>query len=130
MIKVGDVITVTGKLQNYNGVQIAQGKIQVYPKAMTEAEILAAAAALESGASLPGTHSLTGEIVSIDTAYSAQYGNITVTIKVGDVTLQCYRMKGGEGLAVGDTITVTGEIKNYNGNVQFNTGATYVEAEG
>ena len=130
VIKVGDVITVTGKLQNYNGVQIAQGKIQVYPKAMTEAEILAAAAALESGASLPGTHSLTGEIVSIDTAYSAQYGNITVTIKVGDVTLQCYRMKGGEGLAVGDTITVTGEIKNYNGNVQFNTGATYVEAEG
>jgi predicted extracellular nuclease len=129
VIKVGDVITVTGKLQNYNGVQIANGQIQVYPKAMTEAEILAAAAALASGESLPGTHSLTGEVVSIDSAYSEQFGNITVTIKVGDVELQCYRMKGGADLAVGDTITVTGEIKNYNGKVQFNTGATYVEAE-
>ncbi len=129
VIKVGDVITVTGKLQNYNGVQIAGGQIQVYPKAMTEAEILEAAAALASGESLPGTHSLTGEVVSIDTVYSEQHGNITVTIKVGDVTLQCYRLKGGADLAVGDVITVTGEIKNYNGNVQFNTGATYVEAE-
>ena len=129
VIKVGDVITVTGKLQNYNGVQIANGQIKVYPKAMTEAEILAAAAALASGQSLNGTHSLTGEIVSIDTEYSAQYNNITVTIKIGEVTMQCYRMVGGEGLAVGDTITVTGEIKNHNGNIQFNTGATYVEAE-
>ena len=38
---------------------------------------------LEAGAELKGLRTLTGEIVSIDTPYSEEYGNVTVTIVVG-----------------------------------------------
>ena len=31
---------------------------------------------------------------------------------------------GAETLAVGDTITVTGTIKNYNGTIEFDSGCT------
>ena len=40
---------------------------------------------------------ITGTIVSIDTPYSADYKNITVTIVVAgleDYKIQCYRLKG------------------------------------
>lgn len=99
-------------------------------------DILDAAYALEGGASLEGTQTLTGEIISIDTAYSADYGNITVTIVVcGDTDrpIQCFRLKGdgAENLAVGDTITVTGTIKNYVNSegvskIEFDSGCTLV----
>jgi hypothetical protein len=61
------------------------------------ADIVKSAYNLEAGASLDGTYRLYGEIVSIDTEYSEQYGNITVTIKVEgaeDKPIQCFRMKG------------------------------------
>ena len=45
------------------------------------AAIVEATVALEHQAIL-GTFTLTGEIVSVDDAYSEQYGNITVTIKI------------------------------------------------
>ena len=49
---------------------------------MTPAEIVDAAYALAEGESLEGTYTLTGTILSIPTAYNANYGNITVTIAV------------------------------------------------
>ncbi|MGN0999156.1 MAG: hypothetical protein ACI4PO_06350 [Faecousia sp.] len=95
----------------------------------TPKEILDAAYALGTGESLEGTYSLTGVITEINTPYSEQYQNITVTIQVGeykDQPIQCYRLKGegADTLAVGDTITVTGQLKNYNGTVEFNSGCT------
>ncbi len=97
----------------------------------TEAQIVDAAWALEKGATM-GTHTLTGKITSIDTAWSDQYSNITVTIVVGEKTetpIMCYRLKGegAKDLAVGDTITVTGELLNYadsseKGKVEFTSG--------
>ena len=47
-----------------------------------------------------------------------------------DKPIQCFRMKGegAETLKVGDTITVTGSLTNYNGKIQFNTGATFIPA--
>lgn len=91
-------------------------------------DVLDAAYALESGESLDG-FTLTGVIGKIDDAYSEQHGNITVTIIVDnrvDQPIQCFRLKG-EGcdtLAVGDKITVTGNIVNYNGTIEFNNGCT------
>ena len=95
----------------------------------SEAQVVDAVWALEKGATL-GTHTLTGKITSVDTPYSEQYKNITVTIVVGDKAdkpIVCYRVKGEgvEGLAVGDTITLTGELLNYadsseKGKVEFN----------
>lgn len=91
-------------------------------------DVVDAAYALESGESLNGI-TLTGVIGKIDDAYSEQFGNITVTIVIDNRVnqpIQCFRLKG-EGcdtLAVGDKITVTGNIVNYNGTIEFNSGCT------
>ncbi len=79
-------------------------------------------------------YTLTGVITDIPSPYSADYGNITVVIVVGDMTdkpIECFRLKGEgiENLTVGDTITVTGELLKYDnktetGKVEFNTGCT------
>lgn len=76
-----------------------------------------------------GEYELTGVITSIDTEYSEQYGNITVTMVVDgmeDKPIQCFRLAGTgvENLKVGDTITVKGTFGNYNGKVQYNQGST------
>ncbi len=91
-------------------------------------EILNEAYALAKGASLAYQPTLTGIITRIDEAYSEKYGNITVTIVVANVTdkpLKCYHLKGGQELAVNDTITVTGTVKNYNGTIEYDSGCTY-----
>ena len=96
---------------------------------MTPEDIVNAAYGLAEGATLDGTFTLTGVIVAVDEAYNSNYGNITVTIIVGDMTdkpIKCYRMKGDgiEALKKGDTITVTGTLKNYYGTIEFDTGCT------
>ena len=91
------------------------------------AAILDAAYSLGENEALEGEYTLTGVISKIDTAWSDQYNNITVTIVCdGDTArpMMCYRLKGegAKDLAVGDKITVTGKIKNYNGTVEFDAG--------
>ena len=93
------------------------------------ASILAAAFNLAPGEALEGKYTLTGEIKTIKTAYSEEYKNITVIITIGDKEMECYRLKGSDttdasALKVGDTITVSGTIKNYNGKVEFDAGCT------
>lgn len=101
-------------------------------------EIIALAEALANGDSLNGTYRLSGVITSVDTEFSTQFNNVTVTITVDgtekDLTIQCFRMKGegADKIGVGDTITVSGEIVNYNGTIEFNTGCaleSYIPAE-
>jgi len=135
-IAAGDTITVTGSIKNYNGtVQFNTGcTLDFYIKAMTPAEIMEAAYALEKGKSLEGTYTLTGAITKVNTAYSAQYKNVTVTMLVADKEIMCYRLKGtgADAIGVGDTITVSGVIKNYNGTVEFDAGCSldaYTKAE-
>ncbi len=134
-LEVGDKITVTGMIKNYSGkIEFDAGCTldKIAAEAPTDpADIVAAAYALEQGATLDYEATLTGTILSIDSAYSEQYGNITVTIQVGDLAdkpIQCFRLKG-EGaadLAVGDVITVVGTIKNYNGTIEFDAGCKLV----
>jgi len=89
--------------------------------------ILNDAYALEEGAKMESEVTLTGVITSVDTPYSAQYKNITVTIAIQgfeDKPIKCYRLagEGADTLAVGDTITVTGVIANYQGTIEFEQG--------
>ncbi len=136
----GDIITVYGIIGQYNEIpQMKDGWIVEHIKGGGQApvapetaqEILADAENLAQGSTLPYIATLTGTVVSIDTAYSAQYGNITLTIEVEDTsgkTIQCFRMvgEGADTIAVGDKITVTGYITNYKGTIQYAAGATFV----
>lgn len=100
---------------------------RVVPAKVSQAAIVDAAYALEAGAVMDGVQTLTGTISKIDTAYSESYKNITVTIIVENLVekpIMCYRLKGDNAadLKVGDTITVEGTIKNYNGTIEFDAG--------
>ena len=132
----GDHIVVTGILKNYKGTIEFDAKC-TYSKTLSLEEakqlvIVEQAFALADGKAMSTKATLTGTIVKIDTAYSTEYKNITVTIKVDNVAdddhnIQCFRMVGGEDLAEGDHITVTGLIKNYKGTVEFDAKCTYVK---
>ncbi len=135
-IKVGDTITVEGTIKNYNGtIEFDQGCTLLsreagnVPTYETAEEILEAAYALNPGESLLGTQTLTGVITSVDTPYDSSYKNVTVTIVVDtfeSMPIECYRVKGDGAnvIAVGDTITVSGTITNFNGKIEFNQGCT------
>ena len=95
-------------------------------------EIVTAGYELEEDAALQDTARLFGTVTSIDTPYSEEYGNITVTIVVGglvDQPIQCYRLEGEgvETLAIGEQITVEGVIKNYSGTIEFDAGCTFTK---
>lgn len=83
--------------------------------------ILAAAKELASGAKFGNEATLKGVIKSVDEAYSADFGNVTVTMTVNDTEVECYRLvgNGADVIAAGYTITVTGVLENYQGSVQF-----------
>lgn len=132
-LKEGDEITVEGVIKNYNGtIEFDSGCTLVgfgEIKALDPEKVLEAAYALEPGASMKESVTLTGVINAVNTPWSEDYQNITVTIVVGDAEdkpVQCYRLtgEGAKDLAVGDTITVTGTIQNYNGTIEFNAGCT------
>lgn len=103
----------------------------------TEADIVNAAYELKPNETL-GEFTLTGVITKVNTAWSDEYKNITVTIVVENLTdkpIEVFRLtgEGAKDLAVGDTITVKGTLKNYRndqkdpngaGKVEFDSGCT------
>ena len=129
-LAVGDTITATGTAKNYKGTIEFDAGCQLIPYG-TAAQVrtLLNAYTLEDGMAMDKSATLTGVIVKIPTAYSPDYQNITVDMVVAgmaDHVIQCYRLagEGAEGLAIGDTITVTGIIKNYKGTIEFDKGCT------
>ncbi len=86
-----------------------------------------------------GTQTLTGVVSEITDPYSEQYKNVTFVIIVNGLTdkpIVCFRVKGADGtdtaaVKVGDTVTLTGELLNYegkdgSGTVEFNSNARFV----
>ena len=129
-LAVGDKIGVYGTIKNYKGtIEFDKGCMLIPYETAAMARTVLAAYTLEDGLAMDGNETLTGVISSIDTAWSDEYKNITVTIVVAgmeDNKIQCYRLsgEGAQDLAVGDTITVTGTIKNYKGTIEFDKGCT------
>ena len=134
-LAVGDKITVIGILKNYKGtIEFDAGceLLAVGIDAKDPKPVLDAAYSLPEGIAMTEPSTLVGVISKIDTPYDAKYGNVTVTIVCeGDEArpMMCYRLKGegADTLAVGDTIQVTGTIKNYKGTIEFDAGCV-VEA--
>lgn len=132
-LQEGDEITVLGTIKNYKGtIEFDKGCYTIEPEYAQSARVALYAYTLEEGATMSRESTLTGVITAIPSAYSAEYGNITVNIDVPGLegyTVQCYRLTGGEDLAEGDTITVTGTITNYKGTIEFGKGCTYVKGD-
>ena len=129
-LAVGDKIGVFGTIKNYKGtIEFDAGcKLIPYGSAK-DVRTLMAAYALEEGMSMEKPVTLTGVIHKIPSEWSEQYGNITVDMTVAglvDYPIECYRLsgEGADTLAIGDTITVTGIIKNYKGLIEFDKGCT------
>lgn len=80
-----------------------------------------AAMALADQAELPYTSTMTGKITKINEEYSEQYKNITVTIEYKGKSYKIFRVKGDKAaeLKVGDTITVTGNLKKWYDDVEL-----------
>ena len=149
-VKVGTVLTITATANSgykvsavkVNGTAITGNTytvldtdtavaITVETAVYTQEDIVNDAYKLAEGAEL-GEFTLTGVIVSVDTAYDSGYKNVTVTIVVEGLTdkpIQCFRLKGegADVIAVNDTITVTGKIKNHYGKVEFDQGCTFTD---
>ena len=101
---------------------------------LTDEQIVEEAYKLENGEMMDGNATLTGVITMVKTPYDASYKNVTVIIQIGDLAdkkIECYRMKGdgADTIAIGDTITVTGVLKNYNGTIEFDAGCTLDKVE-
>ena len=150
-IGIGDTITVTGTLMNYNNnsatgiVEFGAGcTIDSWENTGADEEVLTdpmdilnACYALEAGATMSYEVTLTGTITEIYTPYDASYGNVTVIITIAgaeDMPLKCYRLSGtgAESLAVGDVITVTGYLKHHvhssgTSDYQFTQGCTFTK---
>ncbi len=142
-VKAGDTLTVRGVIKNYFYEGATKGKVEFawHEASGTEVQlvklvsvaaqdlstpekILAAAKKLKNGESLQKDVTLTGEVLDVETAYSAEYDNITVNIRVNGTDIKCYRMKGNgiDKIQPGDKVTVMGKIKNFNGIIEFDTG--------
>ena len=129
-LKVGDAITVEGILKNYKGTyEFDAGCTLIgYGEHVDQKALLKAAFALGEGASMDYPAVMTGTIVKIPSAWSEEYGNITVDMEIDGQVVQCYRLKGegAKDLKEGDKITVAGIIKNYKGTIEFDSGCLLV----
>ena len=106
----------------------AEKEITVYPKNNSELTIADAikVATYTGDTATADTYKIVGVIEKIDTAYSAQYNNISVTINDGTGSIKVFRTKGGETLLAGQTIAVCGKLRNYEGkNPQVDTGSEH-----
>jgi len=129
-LQVGDAITVVGTLKNYKGtIEFDAGCVLIPNDAYQSAKTALSGYKLAEGEAQEVTSTMTGTIVNVDTAWSDDYQNITVTIQIGDLEaykIMCYRLKGegAKDLKVGDTITVEGVLKNYKGTIEFDAGCS------
>lgn len=120
-IKVGDSLAIAAPMKKYDSDLEAVSKFVK----LNVTDIATAVAAGIAGTGEDGTM-VYGQITKIGTAYSADYKNITVTITDSTGNIDCFRLKGGEDLKVGDYILVTGKPSAYKGAAQMAAGATYI----
>ena len=136
-LKVGDIITVTGTIKNYNGkVEYDKPNLDAVIKAPEEENpdtpvtpgdptdmgaILEQAYALASGATMEGTHTLTGKVTDVEKTGEGEACLTFVVEGYDQYPMYCYWLKGDAAntLMEGDIITVTGTIKNYKGTVEY-----------
>ena len=94
---------------------------------VSQTDIVDSAYALGIMETLEGEQRLTGTVTQIVTGYNSKYGNISVEMTVAgreDKPVLCFRLEGTgvQDLQPGDEITVSGQLLNYKGTVEFDAG--------
>lgn len=112
-----------------NGVEVKKN-VKVIPPSgtITIAEAIAICK-LTGTNNTPIAYTAQGVVESIDTAYNADYDDITVTITDGTDSIKAYALNGGSDLQVGDTIIVTGYLVTFGTTYEFAKDCTYVQVE-
>ena len=123
-VELGDVIIVSGTMATYNGSrQIAQGgtaiivghnDVTINYQEMTIPQVNSAADGIAV--------KVTGTVYEIKTAWSDDYGNISVYIKDSNGnSLYVYRLS--TKVEIGDVIVIQGYVGSYNGSKQIAEGS-------
>jgi len=130
-LNVGDKITLTGKILNYNNTpEIKNGDVAILERASVKIDTIDATVceALEEGGSLnPGDYSddvfrVYGRVKGTDNVNS--YGQHTFEMACGEDVFKPYNCTGAEGLELGkgDSVVVIGKLYNYNGTIEISNG--------
>ena len=130
-LNVGDKITLTGKILNYNNTpEIKNGDVAILERATVKIDSIDAnvCEALEEGSSLnPGDYSddvfrVYGRLKGADAVNNN--GQHTFEMACGDEIFKPYNCNGAEGLELGkgDSVKVIGKLYNYNGTIEISNG--------
>lgn len=130
-LNVGDKISVTGKIMNYNNApEIKNGDVVILERATVQIDTIDASVceALEEGSSLnAGDYSddvfkVYGRLKGTDQVNNN--GQHTFEMACGEDVFKPYNCKGAEGLELGkgDSVVVIGKLYNYNGTIEISNG--------
>ena len=130
-LNVGDKISVTGKIMNYNNdPEIKNGDVVILERATVKIDTINATVceALEEGSSLNDkdysaeVFRVYGRVKGTETVNN--YGQHTFEMACGDEIFKPYNCKGAEGLELGkgDSVKVTGKLYNYGGVIEISNG--------
>ena len=130
-LNVGDKISVTGKIMNYNNApEIKNGDVVIIERATVQIDTIDASVceALEEGSSLnAGDYSddvfkVYGRLKGADQVNNN--GQHTFEMACGEDVFKPYNCKGAEGLELGkgDSVVVIGKLYNYNGTIEISNG--------
>ncbi len=124
-VEIGDVIMVKGEMATYNGNrQMAQGcTAEIIGKEEIKTEYIDMTIPEALKADDNTLVCVKGTVKVINTAWSDQYKNISVTIVDKDGN-ELYLFRLSTNVEVGDVLTVKGVMATYNGNRQVAQGAT------
>ncbi len=115
---VGDIITVMSQVCNYNGPQLKNAALQSIDTPPSNTTPIPDALKAADGTKV----AVKGTVKTVDTAWSDQYNNISVTI-VDEAGNELYIYRLATKVEQGDIIIVTGEMATYNNNRQIAAGA-------
>ena len=130
-LNVGDKITLTGKILNYNNTpEIKNGDVAIIERATVHIDTIDASVceALEEGSSLnAGDYSddvfrVYGRVKGQDQVNSN--GQHTFEMACGEDVFKPYNCNGAEGLELGkgDSVVVIGKLYNYSGTIEISNG--------
>ena len=115
---------------NGEDIELPEEVLPTVPDNYTSADLVDVLYQLLPGQTLEGPFTITGKVTSIKYAYDPGYNNISVNIVVEGkedkpvllYRLNCATYEGADKLKVGDTVTASINLTNYNGTYETTSG--------